>query len=305
MKSCTVQRRRVSVRAAFPLLAFLPIAFVPPQESPMQYPNAKILAEARELLDSQAAAAMRILDVRAADAYRKGHIPGAVWIDAEQWAARSRQAGTLQDARVWSELVGSLGIDAETPVVVYDETVTPTAARIWWLLRYAGHPNVRLLNGGLAAWREADGAITTDQPKIAATKFEPRLQKQMLADQDFVRRLVGQPDACLIDARSLAEYTGQRAQGPRGGRVPGSKHLEWSNFLDERGRIKPPAELAKLLEDRHIASDQTAVTYCQSGGRAALDAFVLDLMGFKDVKNYYGSWAEWSADEQAPIETGE
>ena len=270
----------------------------------MSYPNAKLLVEARSLKDVGTALAMRILDVRSADAYHQGHIPGAVRLDAEQWMVRSRQPNGLEDARLWTELVGSLGIDTRTAAVVYDNAVTPTAARVWWLLRYVGHPDVRLLNGGLTAWREGGGLISREEPKITATKFEPKFQKQMLADRELVRQAIGQAATCLIDSRSTPEYTGQKAQGPRGGRVPGARHLEWTIFLDERGRFKPAAELAKLLAEHKIAANQTTVTYCQSGGRAAPDAFALELMGYKDVKNYYGSWAEWSADAKLPIETG-
>lgn len=291
--------------AALVLLASVAaVASALPEDAPMSYPNAKLLAEPSDLKDTQRTATTRILDVRSAEAYRQGHIPGAVRADAEQWTAQSRQPKGLDDAAGWAELVGALGIDAQTPVVVYDETVTPTAARIWWLLRYAGHPDVRLLNGGFTAWRDAGGELSRDEPKITPKKFEPKFQKKMLADRESVRQMIGKAGTCLVDSRSTAEYTGQRAQGPRGGRVPGAKHLEWSNFLDDRGRFKPAADLAKLLADRKVVANQTAVTYCQSGGRAALDAFALELMGFKDVRNYYGSWAEWSADEKLPIETG-
>jgi thiosulfate/3-mercaptopyruvate sulfurtransferase len=205
---------------------------------------------------------------------------------------------------LWSDLVGSLGVRRQVPVVVYDETVTPNAARVWWLLRYVGHPDVRLLNGGIAAWRASGGTIGMDDVPIVESRFEPAFQSKLLADRARVQQLIGQSGSCVLDSRSTAEFTGEQAQGPRGGRVPGAKHLEWNQFLDDRGRFKPAEEIAKLLAARKLTDDQSVVTYCQSGGRASLDALALELMGFKDVRNYYGSWAEWSADAKLPVEKG-
>ncbi len=268
----------------------------------MSYPNAKILTTAEEL--EKAAPPPRVLDVRPADAYARGHAPNAVRVDAEAWGMKSHQPGALENAALWGELIGSLGIDADTPAVVYDETVTPTAARVWWLLRYAGVRDVKLLNGGFKAWQSAGGEPSRAQPAARARRFQPQFQKRLLADREFVRAALAKDAVCLVDARSSAEYTGERAQGPRGGRIPGARHADWTEFVDANGRIKPPHELAEILRQARVATDHTAVTYCQSGGRAALDAFVLELMGARDVKNYYRSWSEWGSDAKLPIETG-
>ena len=271
---------------------------------PAAYPNGSLLVEPSDLKKSIDTSSVLVIDVRPVDAYRKGHLPDAVPLDIEQWTKHSRKSGALKDAKLWAALAGSLGVQSDKPVVIYDDTVTPNAARAWWLLRYVGHPDVRLLNGGLAGWKTSGGTLGDDDVPIAKAKFEPKFQSHMLADAEMVRRVIGQSGSCLVDSRSDAEYTGQQAQGPRGGRVPGAKHLEWKEFLNTRGQFKSADEIAKLLTERKIPADETAITYCQSGGRAALDAFALELMGFKNVKNYYGSWSEWSADEKLPVEKG-
>jgi thiosulfate/3-mercaptopyruvate sulfurtransferase len=271
---------------------------------PAAYPNGKLLVEPNDLKKSIDTSSVLVVDVRPIDAYRTGHLPDAVPLDIEQVTKQSRQRGALKDAKLWAEIVGTLGVQPDKPVVIYDETVTPNAARAWWLLRYVGHPDVRLLNGGLAGWKASGGTLGDDDVPITKTQFEPKFQSHMLADAKTVQEMIGQPGACLVDSRSAAEYTGEQVQGPRGGRVPGAKHLEWKEFLDQRGRFKPADEIAKLLGERKVSADQTAITYCQSGGRAALDAFALELMGFKNVRNYYGSWAEWSADEKLSVEKG-
>jgi thiosulfate/3-mercaptopyruvate sulfurtransferase len=271
---------------------------------PAAYPNGKLLVEPSSLGKSIDSSSVLVVDVRPIDQYRTGHLPDAVPLDIDLWTTRSRQPGALKDAKLWAELARSLGVEADKPVVVYDETVTPNAARAWWLLRYVGHPDVRLLNGGLAGWKASGGKLGDDDVPIAKTKFEPKFQSQMLADAETVQSVIGKSGTCLVDSRTAAEFTGQQAQGPRGGRVPGAKHVEWKEFLDARGNLKPADDIAKVLTERKISADETAITYCQSGGRSAFDAFALELMGFKNVKNYYGSWSEWSANEKLPVEKG-
>jgi thiosulfate/3-mercaptopyruvate sulfurtransferase len=279
--------------------------FVVGQEPPpAAYPNGKLLVEPSDLKESIDTSSVLVIDVRPVDVYRQGHLPDAVSLDIEQMTKQSRQPGALKDVKLWTELVGSLGVQADKPVVIYDDTVTPNAARAWWLLRYVGHPDVRLLNGGLAGWKASGGSLGRDDVRVTRSKFEPKFQSHMLADAETVRQVIGQSGTCLIDSRTASEYTGQQAQGPRGGRVPGAKHLEWKEFLDAHGRFKSADEIAKLLVKRKVFAGETAITYCQSGGRASLDAFALELMGFKNVKNYYGSWSEWSADEKLPVEKG-
>jgi thiosulfate/3-mercaptopyruvate sulfurtransferase len=107
----------------------------------------------------------------------------------------------------------------------------------------------------------------------------------------------------MIDARSDGEFTGARVMAKRGGHVPGANHVEWTEFVDEKtGRFKSPAELKKLIESKRISLDQPCITYCQSGGRASVVAFGLELMGSKPVKNYYRSWSEWGNDAATPVE---
>jgi thiosulfate/3-mercaptopyruvate sulfurtransferase len=280
------------------LLCLMPAVLMGSDDKPRHYPRPELLLEAPDLQRPANAARFRILDARPKAKYESGHVPGAIWIDQNAWS-RAFYAG--QEPKPWSGRIGELGIDPRTPVVVYDDGSVKDAARIWWILRYWGFQDARLLNGGWPAWQAAHGAVSRDVPAVAATS--PRLSP--LADRlakkgemlDWLRDHQHQ----IIDTRSEGEYCGVEHTAKRNGAMPGAIHLEWVNLLDKEHRFKSADELAKLFQDAGIHVDRPAVAHCQSGGRAAVMAFALELMGAKDVRNYYRSWSEWGNADDTPV----
>ncbi len=278
------------------------LAFPAADEKKLErYPRAELLIEATELAKPAVAQRFRLLDVRTPDQYRAGHIPSALTVDVTKWN-QAFLAGA--DKKLWQERLGSLGIDADTPVVVYADDLRD-AARIWWLLRYWGIRDVRLLHGGWQAWQKAGGQVqkTTDP---AAGISQPRIavQPERLSTKEQVLDSLKQKQVQILDVRSTKEYCGEMRTAKRNGAIPGAVHLEWSEVLaPESQRFKPPEELTKLFQAKGIDLNRPAVTYCQSGGRAAVMAFTLELMGAKDVRNYYRSWAEWGNAPDTPIVT--
>jgi thiosulfate/3-mercaptopyruvate sulfurtransferase len=264
-----------------------------------KYPNSKLLIEPAELSKPEARARFRLLDVRSQDKYSAGHIPGAVAVDAADW---SKAFNTEQSADSWAQRIGRFGVDADSPVVVYGEAETPEAARIWWILRYWGIKDVRLLNGGWQAWEKEGGGVSTEPAQVPPAR--PRLapEKYRMATMQQVLDSLDRHSLQIIDARSAGEYCGEQGAAKRKGAIPGAVHLEWKELLDPTThRFKSADALAKLFQDRKIDLERPTVTHCQSGGRAAVMAFALELMGAKEVTNYYKSWAEWGNDEHAPI----
>ena len=269
------------------ILALLPVVA---DSKADRYARPELLVEAADLSREETAKGFRILDARSRDAYQAGHIPGAVWVDHAAWA---KAFADNQEPAAWAKRIGDLGITADTKVVVYDDNKAKDAARIWWILHY-WNLDARLLNGGWSAWKTAGGKVRTVPAQVTAVTptLTPRT-KRLAAKEDVQEALKGKA-AQIIDARSENEYCGTMKLAKRGGAIPGAIHREWSDVLDAKtGRFKSPAELEQLLRDSGIQKDRPAVTYCQSGGRAAVMAFALELMGVKDVHNYYRSWAEW------------
>lgn len=265
-----------------------------------QYPRANLLVDAVELAKPEIAKQFLILDARGKQKYDAGHIPGAVWIDSIAW---SRAPLTARDPEAWAKRIGALGIDQNTRVVIYDDNVSKDSARIWWILRYWGIADVRLLNGGWRAWQNAGGIVSRDEIKPSFRKPMLAPVASRLATKEQVLEGLAAKKSQIIDARSRAEYCGEEQSAKRGGAIPGAIHLEWLDVLDEKTqRFKSPQELSQLFATRGIHLDRLAVTYCQSGGRAAVMAFALELMGSNQVQNYYQSWAEWGNAADTPVE---
>jgi thiosulfate/3-mercaptopyruvate sulfurtransferase len=279
---------------------------------PAKYTKPKLLIEAAELAKHKVSLKFRIVDVRGLAKYRAGHIAHAYPLEVKN----------LEDfsAKGWKKvrkyLPDHLGITMDTTVVVYGDDPRE-AARGWWLLTAWGVKDVRLLNGGWRAWQQAKGkTVKGGPPKPPQLPAKPGFYLIRPADRradkkGLLRALKLRAKKSrfatlqVIDARSEKEFCGVTKLAKRGGAIPGAKHLEWIDLLDKKTqRFKTPAALSRLFKQAGIDLKKPAVTYCQSGGRAAVMAFGLELMGAKNVRNYYRSWAEWGNATDTPIEKG-
>lgn len=282
-------------------LLAVPLALLLPADDarPAGYPRPDLLIEPAQLAKAIPAHEFVVLDARGKGKYQDGHVPGAVVVDPVGWA---RAFGNGDDKDGWTKRIGELGIDTDSHVVVYDDAMAKDAARIWWILRYWGVKDVRLLNGGWKGWTEANAATekTPNQPRPVQPRLTP-LAERLATKKQLLDQLKDRPPQ-LVDARSTGEFCGTEETAKRNGAIPGAAHLEWSDTLDPKtGRFKSAEELAKLFKESGIDPAKPAVTYCQSGGRAAVMAFALELMGGKEVRNYYRSWSEWGNAEDTPI----
>lgn len=265
------------------------------------YARPNLLIEPCELARPEVAQRLVILDARKKEAYQQSHIPGARWVDHDAWKSA---LGDGTDASGWNRRIGELGIRGDSEVVVYDDAAGLLAARIWWLLRYWGVNRARLLNGGWTAWQAAGLPTQTETPPpVEAAAFAATAQTRRLATKEQI--LASLPDHSLqiIDTRSEDEFCGiDRKENKRGGAIPGAKHLVWSDLIDPAtGRFKSPEDLRRLIEQAGIDLDKPLASYCQTGGRASVMAFGLELLGARDPRNYYRSWSEWGNTDGLPV----
>jgi thiosulfate/3-mercaptopyruvate sulfurtransferase len=244
-----------------------------------------------------------LLDLRPAEQFAQNHLPGAFHLDLWGLSLIDTSEAPL-NAFTW--MVGHLfslrGVTPDRPVVVYEEDSGMRAARAFWFLEYLGHPNVRLLDGGIRAWIAAGLPVTTEATSPTPSAWHGTPQPALVATWREVKDRLGNPATLLLDTRSEEEYYGELVRARRGGAIPGAINLEWKHNLTPEGTFKPAAELAAMYAGAELSPDREVITYCQGGYRAAHSYLALKLAGYPHVRNYTGSWKEWGDREDLPIE---
>jgi thiosulfate/3-mercaptopyruvate sulfurtransferase len=245
-------------------------------------------------------------------AYAQEHIPGAQFLhlDKDLSGPCSGKNGRhpLPDVATFAARMGACGIGATTQVVAYDNEGGMYAARLWWLLRWLGHDLVAVLDGGLAAWKQAALPTNSALPALTKSTFTPRPQHDMLVTvADVVNNLrsIGN-DTQIIDARSPERFAGQNETlDPVGGHIPGAVNHFFSRNLDEYGRFRKAAELREdFLQVLNSQLAQNVVHQCGSGVTACHNLLAMEIAGLSGSKLYAGSWSEWCADPARPVATG-
>ncbi len=246
-----------------------------------------------------------------AQAYVKGHIAGALFLhlDRDLSGEKNGRNGRhpLPDPTSFAAKMSACGVGPDTQVVAYDNEAGVFAARLWWMLRWLGHPKVAVLDGGLAAWRRAKQPLVAEVPQFPPARFEPRPQEQMLVDANFVMAVRGSPSALILDARSPERFSGeQETIDPVGGHIPGAVNRFYFDNLDDAGCYFKPAEELRTEYDQLLAgrSAETVIQQCGSGVTACHNILAMQLAGLSGSKLYAGSWSEWCADPSRPIATG-
>ena len=241
-------------------------------------------------------------------AYRRGHIPGAVWVDLDRElsAPASPKVGRhpLPSPDAFAASMSRLGIGDDTPVVVYDDARGSIAARLWWMLHMLDH-EVAVLDGGIESWT---GSLDTDDVAPAPARFTAReWPADRIVDADAVDTIRGRDDALVLDARTALRYAdGDPAIDPRPGHIPAARNAPWSgNVESDTGLVRSAGDLRRHYDDLGASDARTIVAYCGSGVTACHDLLALTIAGFGErLALYPGSWSQWGADETRPAETG-
>lgn len=240
--------------------------------------------------------------------YRDHHIPGAVLFALD---AASDQATPLPHmlpgAEKFAATMGELGIGDGDEVVVYDGAGLFSAARLWWMLRAFGHDKVAVVDGGLPKWLGEGRPVETGNAGITRRIFTPRFKPELVRGFDDVRANLESRREQVLDARGPGRFKGLEPEprpGVRPGHIPGSLNLHYASLLDPGDyTLRPQAELAALFSDAGIDTGRPVICSCGSGITAAILALALGRIGAREVSLYDGSWSEWGARADAPIET--
>jgi thiosulfate/3-mercaptopyruvate sulfurtransferase len=242
-------------------------------------------------------------------AYESGHIEGAI---AWNWTTQLNDdvRRDILSPEQMAELLGESGITPDTTVVLYGDNNNWFAAFAYWQLKMFGHDKVKLINGGRVKWEQENRPYTTEVPSVQKTDYPVKESDQSLRalQPDVVKAL--DTATALVDVRSPQEFTGEVIAPPgmtetaqRGGHIPGAANIPWKQATNDDGTFKSPDELKELYGEKGVTPDKDVITYCRIGERSAHTWFVLhELLGYKNVRNYDGSWTEWGSMVGVPIE---
>ncbi|HTO73297.1 MAG TPA: rhodanese-like domain-containing protein, partial [Gemmatimonadales bacterium] len=213
----------------------------------------------------------------------------------------------LPSAEVFSRRMSALGLSNGDSIVVYDGSgANLSAARVWWMFRVFGHPDVAVLDGGLGRWKQLGFPLESGEQQLPPGEFTARPDPGGVRSLNDVKRMLGGP-VQFVDARSRPRFEGREAEprtGVRSGHLPGSRSVPYTELVDSEGRLLPAGDLRALFSRAGIDPSRAVVALCGSGTSACAIALALDQLGARDVAVYDGSWTEWGGAADLPIATG-
>lgn len=242
-----------------------------------------------------------------------GHVPGAIYWDWKSmlWDPLTRE---FPDPITFAERCSSAGIGNDTTVVFYGDPAVQFGTYAWWVFKYCGHRDARVLNGSRMRWEREGRPMSAERTVIKPAVYTPNEQPDkgnMRALRDDVRACLGRDDTVILDHRSPEEFRGELYSPPgspnhgaeRLGHIPGARHLHFEDMIGEDSSFKPVHELRAMLEKRGATPDKSIISYCRLSHRATLAYFVMtQLLGYSNVRSYDGSWTEWGSLVGAPVE---
>jgi thiosulfate/3-mercaptopyruvate sulfurtransferase len=263
--------------------------------------TANYLIDARFLSDRRDDPNLILIDTRPAKDYWAGHLAGARHFNPLPFNHNdTSERGVSEFGAQLEWIFSALGISGKETAVFYENDSGMRAARGLWLLEYAGHPKVRMLDGGLKS-ASSEKLVTTVE-KFAPTRFVLQPRAEVLATFTHLRERIGHLDVQVFDVRSDAEYYSERLRARYGGAIPCAWHQDWTSAMGSDGKLKSPDELRANFQKIGLDPEAEVIAYCQSGYSSAHAYLALKVAGYRKVSNYYGSWAEWGNRDDLPRE---
>lgn len=237
----------------------------------------------------------------AEDGY-KVHITGAISVPHTMLYNNEPVRALIKPADEMAKILGDAGVTPEKTIVVYDEGSNKYSARMYWMLKYLGAPNVKVLNGNLTAWKAGRKPVTGTPTKLATATFTAKPDASILSNMEEVRGANGNAGYVLVDVRKPDEYAGTAETELRKGHIPGAVNLNYELALDAKVMYKSNEELKTLFESKGITPDKTIILYCETSVRAGTLYLALKGLGYPNVKVYDGAYIEWQATASNKVE---
>jgi len=247
-----------------------------------------------------------IVDLCKAKQYAQAHIPGAHFVPYSDIVKIDKPVmGLLPDNENFSALLSSLGITNKSLIVAYDDEGGGCAARFVWTLHVFGHETAVVLNGGIHSWANEGHELSNVSPdKPEASVYNVKKTHRHTATRAFIQTHLNDENVSFLDARSLAEFTGEKKLAEKAGHLPGAIHYEWTESMNKNNNLRrlPAEDIQQRLDDLGLTKDKEVVCYCQSHHRSAYSWLVLKSLGYEKVLGYPGSWSDWGNHPDSVVE---
>ncbi|MBK9290181.1 MAG: sulfurtransferase [Bacteroidetes bacterium] len=226
--------------------------------------------------------------------YAKVHINGAVNVSYKAFFKPGEIEGLLIPVEQAAKILGENGISEKKTIVLYDEGSMKYSGRLYFILKYLGAPNVKILEGGMEAWKAGRKPVTKNPTIVAKTTFTPKVNPALMASVEEAKKAAAAADMVLVDVREAGEFKG--VENKSTGHLPGAVNMDHTTLLNDKHMLKSKAELEKMFAEKGITKDKTIILYCSTGVRAGKTYFVLtSVLGYPKVKVYDGGYNEWKA----------
>jgi len=262
-----------------------------------------LVVEPAQVLSVLGATNLIVVDLCSALRYAEGHLPGARWLDAKRTQLGTAPApGAAPEQAQLELLFAELGHQPDSVYLVYDDEGGGWAGRFIWLLDVIGHKRMHYLNGGLSAWLDEGLPLSQQIPAPHTGRLCLTLNAAPSASFQYIKGRLGAADLVIWDARSAAEYHGERVFAARAGHIPGAVHFEWTAAMDRQRSLRIRTDIKERLAALGITQDKEVITHCQSHHRSGFTYLIARSLNFPRIKAYPGSWYEWGNRADTPIE---
>ena len=246
-----------------------------------------------------------IIDASKPDLYSKAHLKGAINLPYKELNQKEGKVeGLMESVENMTKIFGEKGIGENDPIVVYDEGSQKYSTRVFWLLKYLGASNVKLMHKENTAWRNARILLTSEPTKLKAKTFTPAINDAIEVNLSGIEALLNKSDVVFIDAREVAEYSGTETSDKAysKGHLPKAVNVEFKSLLNEDNSFKSMEEIKKIFDDIGLKSEKTYVVYCKTGVKASVNYVAMtEILGYPNVKLYDGGYVEWESNAK-PLE---
>ncbi len=248
-------------------------------------------------------AGLCVVDLRSAEAYAQGHIPGAAHGSAALLNRSEKPVGGLMpEAAAVNTFLQEIGANLGDQIIAYDAGLETAAGRLMWVLDAYGYEAGSWLNGGFRAWQAGAHPTSTDSAQVSSGNLSLSLIGDNVISAEGLIAKLGATNLAVLDVRSAGEYLGTDVRSAQGGHIPGAKHLEWTAQLDQQGQLLNDAQLQQQLDEAGIDKQDTVVVYCQTHQRSAVTYVALKHLGYTDVRALDGAWSNWGNRGDTPKE---